>query len=244
VTVANTFPPVPAALSEAERHARQQAFVDSSAELRVGDSGVCPMPLTVLQQLTPADPGVVGYFGGGLTGEVFCLEVGGKRYSIKRKRPLARVVNADGQHAFLTEVQRHAEVTLLNQDPATANAFGAVVDSLFANYRRGILVSPWIDGAPLTEFNTNGTRDPLFHGVERFETRSLFAHLLRLELAGDAEAALAIYRIAKAQAVRTGLRKLAELTRLGASPQVLAWQTGLVRRWQRALDSQAALQDL
>ena len=67
---------------------------------------------------------------------------------------------------------------------------------------------------------------------------------MRLELAGDAEAALAIYRIAKAQAVRTGLRKLAELTRLGASPQVLAWQTGLVRRWQRALDNQAALKDL
>ena len=244
MTVANTFPPVLAALGEAERHARQQAFVDSSAELRVGDIGACPLPLSALQRLTPADPGVVGYFGGGLTGEVFCLEVDGKRYSIKRKRSVARVANADGRHAFLTEVQRRADVTRLKQDPETAGAFGAVVDSLFASYRRGILVSPWIDGAPLTEFNTNGTRDPLFHGVERFETRSLFAHLLRLELAGDAEAALAIYRIAKAQAVRTGLRKLAELTRLGASPQVLAWQTGLVRRWQRALASQAALQDL
>jgi hypothetical protein len=293
-----TFPPITVAQSESERHAEQHAFVDSGADLTVGDISACPLPPHELEQLTPDDPQVIAYFGSGLTGEVFCLETGGLRYSIKRRLTKARVTNADGQYSFLNEVRRRAAFTRLKRDPATAEAFSAVVETFFASFRRGIMVSQWVEGAPmaelsertigqtldaivnlelagffewdfcpgnliddgkqiwlidfgycwpfnpLTEFNNNGTRDPVFHGVERFETRNLFAYLLRLELAGEREAALATYRICKQQAVRSGQHKLAELTRLGASRQVREWQAGLVARWRHALDSRSALEDL
>jgi hypothetical protein len=293
-----SFQQVTAALSESARHSSQRAFVESGAELTVGYISACPLPLDELKRLTSDDPRVMSYFGGGLTGEVFCLEIDRQRYSIKRRLPAARVANLDGQYSFLTEVQRRADFTHLKQDPATASAFSHIVDTVFASFRHGIMVSPWIEGAPmaelnertigqtldaivnmelaglfewdlcpgnliddgeriwlfdfgycwpfnpLTEFNNNGTRDPLFHGVERFETRNLFAHLLRLEAAGKHQEALETYRIGKAQAVRTGQRKLAELRRLGASGLVQKWQAGLIARWQHALEGQNALQEL
>ncbi|RRE57076.1 phosphotransferase [Klebsiella pneumoniae] len=95
---------------------------------------------------------------------------------------------------------------------------------------------------PLREFNSNGLADPLFHFVERFETRFFFSWLMtRIP---DAEQQLAQYREMKRLAVESYRRKLVWLRARRADPQVLAHFQQLTARWESALADPAALSRL
>ncbi|SQC42658.1 phosphotransferase [Klebsiella pneumoniae] len=84
---------------------------------------------------------------------------------------------------------------------------------------------------PLREFNSNGLADPLFHFVERFETRFFFSWLMtRIP---DAEQQLAHYRDLKRLAVESYRRKLVWLRARRADPLVLAHFQQLTARWSR-----------
>lgn len=139
-------------LVEARQQA-QLAFEASGANLVVGNVLACPLPPAELATLTAAHPAVVTTYEGGLTAQVFHLRLQGRDYTLKQKRPQARVQNIDGQTSFLNEVQRRADFTRLKADPAWAPRLRAIVSTLYADYRQGIILSPWIPGAPLARFD-------------------------------------------------------------------------------------------
>ena len=96
---------------------------------------------------------------------------------------------------------------------------------------------------PLTQFNSNGLSDPLFHACERFETRNFFGWLLRQEGVNPLPA-LALYRELKVVALDLYRQKLDWLTARGASQQVLTWVQSFITRWQQALASEEDLANL
>ncbi|MFC3914841.1 hypothetical protein ACFOSS_15435 [Pseudaeromonas sharmana] len=138
-------------------HARQQAQLAwdiSGQNLIVGQREACPLPPEVLATLTAASPYVIQSFGGGLTAQVLRLSIDGREYTLKQKRAEARVQNIDGQTSFLNEVQRRADFTRLKADPVWAARLQHIVPTLYADYRLGIILSPWLPGAPLARFDT------------------------------------------------------------------------------------------
>ena len=159
-------------LSRAEaRQASQLAFANSGAELEVGQQAALPLPLTELIAITPDSPWVVQHFAGGLTAEVFHLLIEGRHYTLKKKRPHCLVQNVDGQTSFLNEVQRrHDFEALKQQDPA---AYAGIVDTVYASYRHGIILSDWIDGQEIACY-TPEVLDSLFFTLMRMERGGVF----------------------------------------------------------------------
>lgn len=279
------------------RQQQQQAFDRSGEALIVGDVSHCPLPPETLAALGPDSPYVVQVYGSGLTGEVYRLRIGCEEYNLKKRRAVAGVANLNGQLLFLNEVQSRQALQRLKDNPVTAPSFAHIVPTLYADYRLGILLSPWIDGElihqltpsliaqlfttleaceeqglmewdlcngnllvdreehlwlfdfgymypfdPLREFNSNGLADPLFHFVERFETRFFFNWLMT-QVPG-AEQQLAHYRDLKRLAVESYRRKLAWLRARWAAPQVQAHFQQITARWESALADSAALSQL
>ena len=138
---------------EQQRHHAQLAFAASGAELEVGRLADCPLPIEQLLATTAGSPWVTRHFAGGLTAEVYRIEAGGRRWTLKRARQRCKVQNIDGQTSFLNEVQRRADIQCLKAAPGGAERFAALVDTQYASYRRGLLLSPWIDGAAVHDWD-------------------------------------------------------------------------------------------
>ncbi len=242
------------------------------------------------------EPWVREVFDGGLTARVFRIHAAGRDWTLKKARASAGVHNVDGQTSFLNEVQRRADLTRLKAEPGGTQRFAGIVDTQYASLRRGILLSPWIEGRiardwderslgqlfeqlvelylaglfewdlcpgnilddgqrimlfdfgymyrfdPLTQFNSagDGASEPMFHPVERFESRNFGAWLLDKEQAEGLAAALAAFRREKAVALPAYDRLRAALAARGAQPAMLARFEGLTARWREALRGDAA----
>ncbi|MEX6502247.1 hypothetical protein [Pseudomonas zhanjiangensis] len=138
---------------EQRRHQAQLAFAASGEELEVGRADDCPLPVEQLLASTTASPWVTRHFAGGLTAEVYRIEAGGRAWTLKRARPRCKVANVDGQTSFLNEVQRRADIQRLKTAAGGAERFAALVDTQYASYRQGLLLSPWIDGQAVGDWN-------------------------------------------------------------------------------------------
>ena len=97
---------------------------------------------------------------------------------------------------------------------------------------------------PLTEFNSNGITDPLFHSVERFETRNYFAFLLQQESDNGLGAALNLYEMEKKIALEIYLEHYEQLSLHNASNRVLRWREKIISGWDSALTNQSLLENL
>ncbi|HYO54044.1 hypothetical protein [Archangium sp.] len=97
---------------------------------------------------------------------------------------------------------------------------------------------------PREHYNNNGLATPLFHGVERFETRNFFDFLLRNPRGLDEQGHLEAYREEKQSALKHYEDKLIRLEALKAAEHVLQWQGTINQRWRRALGSSESLQRL
>lgn len=273
---------------EQQRQAAQLAFVASGAELEVGRAADCPLPVAELAATRGDEPWVVAELKGGLTARVFRIRAAGRDWTLKQARTPCLVQNVDGQTSFLNEVQRRADISRLQNNPATADRMAAVVATQYASFRHGIMVSPWIEGQPvaawdaerlrqlfaviselllaglfewdfcpgnilddgqvrlfdfgymyrfdpLQDFNSNGRDTPLFHAVERFETRNYFACLLQMEQQLGQAAAIEALRLEKEIALEAYQRLLSQLMARGVHPQVSAWLQNIIQSWQQAL---------
>ncbi|CAM5470138.1 putative protein OS=Stutzerimonas stutzeri OX=316 GN=CXK95_04535 PE=4 SV=1 [Stutzerimonas stutzeri] len=87
---------------------------------------------------------------------------------------------------------------------------------------------------PLRQYNSDGLASPGFHVAERFETRQLFACLLRLERESETQA-LADFALEKRIALEAYERLQRELLTRGANQSVLDWLSALMRQWRNAL---------
>ncbi len=137
------------------RQQAQQQFEASGENLIVGKEENCPIPLKELVSITDDSPFVVKVIRSGLTAEVFHLRIDGKEYNLKKRRAKSKVDNLDGQFSFLNEVQRRRDLQDLKQNPQTQHRFTHIIPTLYANYRLGILLSPWIDGELITQPTTD-----------------------------------------------------------------------------------------
>ncbi|SHE48536.1 phosphotransferase [Vibrio gazogenes] len=129
-----------------QRHETQQQFEESGANLFVGNIEQCPISPQQLALTTRDSPYVVQTFNSGLTAEVYRIRFNGKDYTLKKKRSVARVQNPDGRFSFLNEVQRRSDFQKLKDDPQTSEAFRCIVETIYADYRLGIILSDWIEG--------------------------------------------------------------------------------------------------
>ena len=128
---------------ETERQAAQVAFIESGAELRIGEESDLPLSRSRLLAIDAESPEVRECFRGGLTGYVYRVTAAGADWSVKRARSTSLVQNVDGQTSFLNEIQRRREFEALGDDcPA------GVARTRYASLHDRVIVSPWIDGAP------------------------------------------------------------------------------------------------
>lgn len=97
---------------------------------------------------------------------------------------------------------------------------------------------------PLIELNSSGWSAPLFHGVERLETRNFFGYLLRKEAMWSQKEIISLFELEKRLALQLYQRKYTTLKQVGALQGVLDWVESYIKRWQVALTSPATLDDL
>ncbi|WP_394247394.1 hypothetical protein [Vibrio profundi] len=282
---------------EQQRQASQLKFVQSGQEIKIGDESSLPLPLKQLQSTTPNSTYVVHTFESGLTAMVYHIKVADKEWTLKCKRPKSLVKNIDGETSFLNEVQRRSQLSALKQ--SKPDAFRNIVDTHYASYQGGLMLSPWIVGEPLkvldqhtfqqifdvlinlelhglfewdlcsgnilqtpekqiklfdfgymyqfdpkTQFNSNGLDTPLFHSIERFETRFFFDYLLKNPLGLSEDELFELYRIEKSCALSAYKVKLSKLKSLGADAPIIERQEMINHTWETALKNDAALYSL
>lgn len=138
---------------EALRQRRQLDILARGLEIEVGAAHACPLPPEALAAVRGDEPFVAQVFDSGLTAVVYRLHVAGGDWALKRARAQARVHNVDGQTSFLNEVQRRADITRLKAQAAGAPHCAALVDTTYASLRRGLILSPWIAGAPVAQWD-------------------------------------------------------------------------------------------
>ncbi|OEF05395.1 hypothetical protein [Vibrio genomosp. F10] len=282
---------------EQQRQTVQLEFVNSKQNLKLGDLNAIPLTLDQLKKTTSQSPYVVETFKSGLTAIVYHIRIEGKDWTLKTKRSESLVQNIDGQTSFLNEVQRRIDLSALKQ--SNPEDFQHIVETQYASFQDGIILSPWIDGAPLQRldksvfdqifntvihlelrglfewdfcpgnilqsdsariklfdfgymyrfdpkihFNSNGVDTPIFHGVERFETRFFFDYLLKNPLQLSEAEKFDLYKLEKHCALLAYQNKLKQLKLLGASAHVIEHQTAINNNWELAIQSAEALQDL
>jgi len=91
------------------RRKKQLEFLNSNVDIEVGSLEKFPMSLVELLRIDENSDCVQRYFNGGLTAEVFKLKVGGKYWTLKKRRADILVKNIDGKTSFLNEVQRRRD---------------------------------------------------------------------------------------------------------------------------------------
>ena len=156
---------------EQARRAAQLAFLASGEEIEVGDAADCPLPVDALANVRGDEPWVKAALAGGLTARVYRVHAEAREWTLKRARERMLVQNADGQTSFLNEVQRRRDFALLHADQPVRKRFCGIVQTRYASLRRGIILSPWIEGAPVAEW-------------DRARLVALFDQLVELLLAG------------------------------------------------------------
>ena len=276
---------------EAARQAAQLAFAAGREDIEVGDAGALPWPLDLLAGRDAGSLPEQRRFDNGLSAVVYRLRGQTHDWTLKRARAQPLVHNVDGRTSFLNEVQRRRDIEALKRRPGEARRWAGLVDTQYAAYRAGVILSPWIEGEPvcdwderrlqqlfdtvcdlwteglfewdlcpgnvlddgrqlqlfdfgyqyrfdpLRQFNSagQGNDQPLFHPVERFETRNFSGWLLDIETSQGAAAALDAFRLEKQLALAAYERMRSEIAARGASAEVLEWLQGIVRRWRQGL---------
>jgi len=282
---------------EKQRQSAQLQFVQSQQNIVVGSLTNFPLTLEQLKNTTANSSYVIESFENGLTAVVYHLRLQGQDWTLKCKRAESLVKNVDGQTSFLNEVQRRADLMALKA--GNSMNFNSIIDTQFASFQDGIILSPWIFGNeiqvldentfeqiftaivnlelsglfewdfcpgnilqtpehdirlfdfgymyqfdPKTQFNSNGTDTPLFHGIERFETRCFFDYLLKAADDMTSQEEFVLYRLEKRCALAAYQRKLNKLIELGATSVVIEHQRSTNALWQASLSSDNMLGEL
>ncbi len=139
-------------LEEARQQA-QLAFAAGTQELGLGNLNDLPWSPVQLQTLGAGHPGVMQQMDSGLTAQVFQLDDGARRWTLKRARPRALVQNVDGQTSFLNEVQRRIDLAALKSTSGDPTRWAAIIDTQYASYRKGLILSPWIEGTHVHQWD-------------------------------------------------------------------------------------------
>lgn len=94
---------------------------------------------------------------------------------------------------------------------------------------------------PLKMYNPDGLESPLFHMVERFESRTYMQYLLELSLTQGSDALYEAYRQEKEEAIHIYERKVAYLKKHQGLHEIINLYQGFILRWKDALRNQKLL---
>lgn len=273
---------------EQQRQQRHLHLLQSNAELESGSEAGLPWRIAELAAIRGDEAFMVQTIDSGLTATIHHLRADGRDFALKRARKECLVRNVDGQTSFLNELICRQRIEALR---AGANALSAVTKTYAASLRHGVLLTEWVDGEsirewdrrklqqvfaagcelllaglfewdfcsgnllddgewirlfdfgymyafdPLRHFNSagNGDSQPMFHLVERFETRNYFAYLLKLEKEQGVDAALAAFRMEKEVAIEAYQSLRQQLLQRGATAVIGDWLQAFITRWSSAL---------
>lgn len=134
-----------------QRQIDQLAFEKSQKNIVVGSLGDLPLSINELKAIDHASRWVVESFESGLTAIVYHLNINGKSYNLKKKRPESLVKNVDGQTSFLNEIQRRQTFEKLRLNNRVIDQ--GIVKTIYGNYRAGLIVSEWIEGGFIEDVN-------------------------------------------------------------------------------------------
>lgn len=154
-----------------ERRKNQLSFIKSKSELEVGSLEKLPLSEEELQKIDETSNYVVKVFDSGLTAIVYKLNINGRLYNLKKRRDKILVQNVDGQTSFLNEVQRRYD--FYNLKLKNREGFSGIVDTIYASFNKGFILSPWIEGEHITEWN-NKRYESLFNTLLNMECSGLF----------------------------------------------------------------------
>lgn len=97
---------------------------------------------------------------------------------------------------------------------------------------------------PLSEYNSVGKDEPIFHGVERFETRMLMRYLIiEGEKMGE-DKMFDVYRIEKEVALKYYMKKLRWSEEHKADDDVIIWIKKIMELWELGLTNKDNLKQL
>ncbi|MGM0640352.1 MAG: hypothetical protein ACQESN_02865 [Thermotogota bacterium] len=97
---------------------------------------------------------------------------------------------------------------------------------------------------PLKEFNSEGKSEPLFHSVERFETRTFMQYLLDKEMETNSEKTLELYKVEKEEAIDAYNYKIRWLRDNSADLDVIDYFENLVKKWKKGIQNKDSLNNL
>lgn len=97
---------------------------------------------------------------------------------------------------------------------------------------------------PLTEFNSEGKTQTLFHCVERFETRTFMQYLLDMEAIKNNEDVLDLYRVEKQEAIAAYTEKVKWLKEQNANHDIIENTNRIIKRWEVFLKNEGLLKNL
>ncbi|OGM04662.1 MAG: hypothetical protein A2008_05445 [Candidatus Wallbacteria bacterium GWC2_49_35] len=156
-----------------ERRKTQIEFINSGAEIEVGDASEAPLAISELIAIDGSSAYVEKHIGSGLTADIYKLKINGKSWNLKKKRAEILVRNIDGRTSFLNEVQRRGDFERLKK--ANAQAYRGIVDTAYASLNKGIILSHWIEGVPVKKYTREIFAD-LFNTLYHIETAGLFEY--------------------------------------------------------------------
>ncbi|WP_432665632.1 hypothetical protein R9X47_05000 [Wukongibacter baidiensis] len=97
---------------------------------------------------------------------------------------------------------------------------------------------------PLSEYNSAGKKEPIFHGVERFETRTFMGELLvKVEDMGE-DRVLTEYKVEKEAALKYFEKKLRWLEEQQANDDIIIWMRRAIERCELGLTNEDSLKRL
>ena len=145
-----------------ERRHYQKSLIKGMTDITYGKASDYPFLLNKTYHTLKS-------FTSGLTAIVRHIEADGKAYNLKEKREVSLVKNEDGELSFLNEILCRIKLEAAKKDNEILQK--GIVNTLYASYSEGIILSNWINGEHASFYN-------------RERIRSLFELLLEIEKSG------------------------------------------------------------
>lgn len=135
------------------RQAEQTAWLARGADLVFGSSGARRLPPDL--RAAADETTHPGWIEGGLSARVRRVERAGGVVALKLARAEPLVRNADGRLSFTNELLRRHELHELAHRGA---GIDGVTPTIYACRSEGVIVTPWIDGATVTDWDERRLR--------------------------------------------------------------------------------------
>lgn len=150
-------------LEQARQRHRLELWQDST-EIIIGSEQGLPWTFDQLAAIDGSEPFVRQKLDSGLTAFVYQLEFDGKYYALKQARPRCLVQNVDGQTSYLNEILCRQQIESIRAEHP--DSFAAITRTYAASLRKGVMLTEWIEGEPIREWDQRKLEQVFMAGAE------------------------------------------------------------------------------